>query len=77
MKKLVLLRGAMGVGKSTFIKEHGLEPYTLSSDNIRLLMESPILKDDGDYGISQKKNKEVWSLLKSLLEKKCNRENLL
>jgi len=70
MKKLVLLRGAMGVGKSTFIKEHGLEPYTLSADNIRLLMESPILKDNGDYGISQKKNKEVWSLLKSLLEQK-------
>lgn len=37
MRTLVLLRGLPGVGKSTWIKAQGLEPYTLSADQIRLL----------------------------------------
>lgn len=39
MRTLVLLRGLPGVGKSTWIKEQGLEPYTLSADQIRLLTQ--------------------------------------
>ena len=41
MRKLVILRGTMGCGKSTFIKEHNLERFTLSSDNIRLMFNAP------------------------------------
>ena len=37
MKKLLLLRGAPASGKSTFIKENNLEPYVISSDNLRLM----------------------------------------
>ena len=32
MRYLVFLRGIPGSGKSTFVKEEGLEPYTISSD---------------------------------------------
>ena len=32
MRTLLLMRGAPGCGKSTFIKQHGLEPYTLCAD---------------------------------------------
>ena len=42
MRTLVLLRGLPGAGKSTWIKEQGLEPYTLSADQIRLLTLSLI-----------------------------------
>ena len=35
MRTLFLLRGAPGAGKSTWVKENQLEPYTLSADNIR------------------------------------------
>lgn len=37
MRKLFILRGAMGSGKSTFIKDNKLEDYTLNADKIRLM----------------------------------------
>lgn len=72
MKKLLLLRGAMGVGKSTFIKEKELENYTISSDKIRLMLRSPVLNESGDYTISQKDNNKVWKLLFKIVEKRMN-----
>lgn len=68
MKKLLLLRGAMGAGKSTFIKEKGLEPYTLSPDTFRLMIESPCLNEDGTFGISQLNSKKAWKLLFEMTE---------
>ena len=70
MRTLLLFRGAPGVGKTTFIKENKLETYTLSADNIRLMLNCPSLHPDGKLGISQKKNKEAWGILFSLLEKR-------
>lgn len=37
MRVLLLLRGSAGCGKSTWIEQNGLKPYTLSADDIRLL----------------------------------------
>ena len=37
MRKLFLLRGAPGSGKSSFIARHHLNPYAISRDQIRLL----------------------------------------
>ena len=34
MRILLVMRGIPGCGKSTWIKEHELEAYTLSPDNI-------------------------------------------
>lgn len=39
MRTLLLFRGAPGCGKSTYIKEHDLEKYTLSADTIRLMCQ--------------------------------------
>lgn len=38
MRKLFLLRGAPGSGKSSFIARHHLVPYAISGDEIRLLL---------------------------------------
>lgn len=73
MRVLLLFRGASGCGKSAFIKEHGLEQYTLSSDEIRLNFQSPILNPDGTLGISQKANSQVWKMLFNLLEKRMSK----
>lgn len=35
MRVLVLLRGAAGCGKSTWVKENGLEKFVLSPDSVR------------------------------------------
>ncbi len=73
MRKLVILRGAMGVGKSTFIKEHNLERFTLSSDTIRLLFHAPELTKDYSEMIPQYHNQKAWDLLYYLLEERMKK----
>lgn len=68
MRILLLLRGAPGCGKSTWIEKNGLKPYALSADEIRLLCQSPILQTDGTRAISQSNDKIVWKTLFHLLE---------
>ena len=68
MRVLLLLRGSAGCGKSTWIEQNGLKPYTLSADDIRLLCQSPTLQPDGTVGISQSNDKTVWKTLFNLLE---------
>ena len=73
MRKLIILRGAMGCGKSTFIKNNDLENYTLSTDTIRLMYASPELGIDYKESISQFNNKKVWELLYTLLEERMKK----
>lgn len=71
MRSLLILRGAPGAGKSTWIKQNNLENYTLCADDIRLLVESPILDSNTNHRvISQKNDKYVWTLLFELLERR-------
>lgn len=73
MRTLLMFRGAPGCGKSTFIKNHGLEEYSLSADNIRLMCQAPVQKADGTYGISQSNDGYVWKLLFEMLELRMKR----
>lgn len=73
MRDLLILRGAPGCGKSTFITSHHLEPYTLSSDALRLLYRSPILDLNGKLTISQSVNSNVWNTLFEMLETRLGR----
>ena len=63
MRILLLMRGVPGSGKSTFIKEQGLEPYTLSADELRLLYASPMLDKAGRWCISPNFDKQMWPFL--------------
>jgi len=72
MRTLVLLRGAAGCGKSTWIKDNDLEKYTISADTIRLLYQSPITTIDGGKKISQRSDGKVWKLIFELLEQRMN-----
>lgn len=73
MRVLILLRGAPGCGKTTWIENNGLKPYSLSADDLRLMCQSPILGVDGSYGISQNNDKTVWEILFQLLEARMQR----
>lgn len=68
MRVLLLFRGSAGCGKSTFIEEHGLKPYTLCADDIRMMCASPTLQTDGSRAISQANDKIVWNTLFRILE---------
>lgn len=70
MKKLVILRGIAGSGKSTFVKEHHLENYTICPDELRLLYGGQELSVNGSCQISQEKNANVFSLLMKILEER-------
>lgn len=73
MRTLVIFRGSPACGKSTFIKEHNLEQYTLSADNIRLMCQSPVLTIDGGQAISCTNDKKVWNILFDILEERMIR----
>jgi len=70
MRTLVLMRGAPGCGKSTFIRNQGWSTYTLEPDVIRLQCQSPKLSTDGLLTISQTNDKFVWETLFTMLEKR-------
>lgn len=72
MKQLLLMRGVPGVGKSTFIKENGLENYTLSPDTLRLQFGSPIYNEEGRIAITQDKDNLVWKTLFEILENRMS-----
>lgn len=73
MRKLVILRGAMGCGKSSFIKDHNLERFTLSSDQIRLMFNSPQMNVYYSEEIPQYNNEKVWKLLYNILEERMKK----
>ena len=74
MRSLVILRGSPASGKSTWVKNMGLENYCLSADNIRLLVQSPIMTmKSNEKTISQNNDGYVWQLLFELLEERMKR----
>lgn len=74
MRSLVILRGSPASGKSTWVNNMGLKEYTLCADDIRLLMESPIMVADKPYKVtSQQNDNDVWALLYDVLEKRMSR----
>ena len=75
MKTLLLMRGAPGSGKTTWIKEHHLESYTLSPDTLRVMCSSLSIQPEGDFKISQERINEqfVWDTLFKILEYRMSR----
>lgn len=76
MRKLYILRGVQGSGKSSFIKENKLEPFTISSDSLRIQFESTAYDSNGNPYITQSNNKKVWDLLFSLVEERMKKNCL-
>lgn len=70
MKKLLLLRGAPASGKSTFIKDNNLEPYVISSDNLRLMVAGLSMDLDGNMKTSQDLDRKVWEFLGEILDER-------
>ena len=68
MRTLVVTRGIPACGKSTWIEDQELVPYTISPDAIRLLYTAPVLLENGDLAISQDGNKVVWKMVMETLE---------
>lgn len=76
MQYLILMRGAPGSGKSTWIRDNHLENYTLCPDDLRVYVQSPDIDIYGNTFISQKNDHFVWDLLFQLLEKRMEKGEL-
>ena len=68
-----MLRGAPGSGKSTWVEENKLTPYTLSADGIRQMISGLVYDNTGKQVISQQHDGEVWRLLMKCLEDRMDR----
>ncbi|MDO4887208.1 MAG: RNA ligase [Actinomycetaceae bacterium] len=77
MRKLFVTRGIPGSGKSTFLREAGLEPYSLSPDTLRLAVASPEMDEHGRIGISPRNDRLVWRTLYETLEARLGRGELV
>jgi predicted kinase/predicted phosphodiesterase len=70
MRTLLVLRGAPGCGKTTFVKENHLIQYTLSFDNIRMLYRSPIQTIYGKEAFDRRKEPFIFEQMLKILEER-------
>lgn len=73
MRRLVLLRGAPGCGKSTFVRDHGLSDLVVSSDAIRRMLYPMVHTLDGDRSILGGAERTVWQMVSSIVEERMRR----
>lgn len=73
MRTIFFLRGIPGCGKSFWLQQNQLTPYTICADELRLLFAAPILDNQGQFTISQNHDKRVWHQLLALLEERMAR----
>ena len=70
MRILLMLRGLPASGKSTWVRENHLQQYTVSSDELRILLGSITMDIDGRMKIGQSVNQTMWEMLYNILEKR-------
>ena len=75
MRTLIITRGAPGAGKSTWIEQNGLLPYTLSPDTLRVMHGSRELQADGRLAVARNPDTEkaTWKTLFQMLEYRMSR----
>lgn len=72
MNILYAIHGIPGSGKSSIIKNNGLECLTISKDSIREMVSGLDLDNDGNMVISQSSNNFVENMFKKMLEKRLS-----
>ncbi len=77
MRHLILMRGAPGAGKSTFIERQGLTPFTVSPDNFRLRLGGIVMSPDGALTISHAHEKRIWAEVEDALDFKMGQGQLI
>lgn len=77
MRKLVVMRGHQGSGKSYTINEAGLRQWTLSPDDLRMVLSPPVLGTDGRMMNNQGMNDRVFAFMNKLVHERMDRGETL
>lgn len=71
-RRLILMRGAPGSGKTSLINDSGLFNYAISLDELRKLLAA-----EENYKLPISVNKEAYALLYSILETRVKKGKLI
>ncbi|MDH3740613.1 MAG: AAA family ATPase, partial [Hyphomicrobiales bacterium] len=77
MRHLIIMRGAPGAGKSTFIEEQGLRPFTVSPDEFRLRLGGIVMSPSGEMTVNHAHEKRVWAEVEDVLDFKMGQGQLV
>lgn len=76
MRTLLILRGAQGSGKTTFVEENGLTDFVLSQDKMRVALYGYEREGQKRF-ISQRHNNVIYELFIKTLEERMQDEEFL
>lgn len=79
MKKLILLQGASGTGKSSWVREHHMQCYTISADDIRQYLGLAVHTRRGNMSIIKIKNHDdtiTWDIFNKIIDYRMNQSAL-
>lgn len=77
MKAVLLMCGLPGSGKSTWIKENKLEPYSISRDNLRLLYYGPLYNKYGLESMPYASEKLVYEEYMRIVEMRMRNNSFI
>lgn len=73
MRKIVIMRGPPGTGKTTILKKAGMTDYAVSPDNMRRMIASPAMSRSGEWTIDQSVNTRAWAMSMDMLKSRLKR----
>jgi predicted kinase len=77
MRTIIFTRGLPGSGKSTYLNNNNLTPYTICADDIRQLFSSPVLTIEGRFNINLRQDPKVWEFLLTRMQDRMISGDLL
>ncbi|NNE23271.1 MAG: AAA family ATPase [Rhizobiales bacterium] len=77
MRHLIIMCGAPGAGKSTFIEQQGLRPFTISPDEFRLRLGGIVMSPSGEMTVNHAHEKRVWAEVEDVLDFKMGQGQLV
>lgn len=79
MKKLILLQGASGTGKSSWVRKHHVQCYTISADDIRQRLGLAVHTRRGNMPIIKIKNHDdsiTWDIFNKIINYRITQTDL-
>lgn len=73
MRKMTIMRGPQGSGKTTILERAGLARHVVSPDRIREAVSSCVLQPEGDFGHDRDQDPIVWDIALASLKRRLQK----